>query len=102
MQVGLHELEDQVEVALVASLNDPLQPHDVGVVQLVQHAHLPVGALRIHVVLEGVEHLLQGVLLAALPVSHPPNVPVRPAPQELLHLEDLQHVILDLFAHNRK
>lgn len=99
VQVGLHALEQQVEVAAVPRPHHALQPHDVVVLQLRQDADLAVGALRVHLVLEGVEDLLQRVLPPRAALRHPPDVSVGAAPQEGLDFEQLQDVAFDFLAH---
>ena len=99
MQISFHELKDEVEVPATLRLYHPLQLHDVLVAQLVQDTHLPVGPLRVNIVLEGVEYLLQGVLPPRFPVGHLPDVPVGPTPQVLLNLEHRQDMVLYFLAH---
>jgi hypothetical protein len=76
MQIGLHELEEQVDIFVVIGADGIMQPDDVGVLQLLQNLDLPVGALGVSGVLEGIEDLLQSHHLLRTLVLHLPHVPV--------------------------
>lgn len=58
MKICFDQFEYHIEIFVVVGLDDSLQPHDVGVVELVQDGHFPIGSLGIDFVLKGVEHLL--------------------------------------------
>ena len=60
MEVGLHELEDEVEILVVLCANDLVQLDDIGMVELLEEDDLAEGALRIGGVLKGIEDLLEG------------------------------------------
>jgi hypothetical protein len=59
MKVGLHELEDKVEILIIFSPNDLVQFDYVGVVKLLQEGDLAEGALCVGGVLEGIEDLFE-------------------------------------------
>ena len=80
MEVGLHELEDEVEVLVVFCADDLVQLDDVGVVEFLQQDDLAEGALRVGGMLEGIEDLLEGQRVSGLFISHFPDVAVSPAP----------------------
>ena len=80
-------------------LQDGLEPDNVRVVQLVEHCHFAVGPLGVDLILEGVEDLLEGVLLASVFVDYFPDVPVGSAAEELPDFEEGQDMTLYFFAH---
>ena len=55
MEVGLDELEDEVEVAVVAGAEGAEEFYDVRVLELGEEGEFAVGALGVGGVLEGVE-----------------------------------------------
>lgn len=93
MEVGLHELEDQVQVLVVGSPVHVQQPNDVGVAaELFEKDNLPEGALGVSTVAEGVEDLLDGHRAARLAVRGLPDDPVGPLtqpPPDLVLLADV-------------
>jgi len=99
VQIRLHKLEDEVEVASVVRFDYPLQLHDVCVLQLVQNRHLSVRSLCVYVVLKGVEYFFQSVFSTRLAMHHFPDVAVGSAAQEVFQLEASQNVALDFFTH---
>ena len=99
VQVRLHVLENEIEVLVVVGADHAVQLYYVLVAQLVQVADLPVGALGVDRVLEGVEYLLQGECCPALPLAHLPHVPVRPRTHLLRQAVASQNVALNLFCH---
>ena len=60
MEIGLHELEDEVEILVVLCTDDLVQLDDIGMVELLEEDDLAEGALRIGGVLKGIEDLLEG------------------------------------------
>ena len=99
VEISLHELEDQVEVLVVVSLDDVVEANHVGVVQLVQIANLSVGPLCIDRVLKSVEDLFQSQGLTSPAVCHLPNVPIGPRTHFLHQRVTCQHVLLHFLAH---
>jgi hypothetical protein len=81
VEVGLHELEDQVEVLVIFCADDVVQFDDVGVVEFVQEDNFAVGPLRVGGVLEGIEDLLEREHLAGFFVGDLPDVAVGAAAQ---------------------
>jgi hypothetical protein len=77
VQVGLHVLEQQVDVFIIIGANGVVELDDVGVVQLPQDLDLPICPLGVGGVLEGVEYLLQGINLFRSLLFDLPNMPVR-------------------------
>ena len=59
VEVGLHELEEEVDVLVVVGADGLVQLDDVGVVELFQDLDFAEGALGVGGVLEGVVDLLQ-------------------------------------------
>ena len=60
MQICLHVVEDQVDVAIVLRPEDLLERNDVLVpLQKLQKDNLPIGALRVGGVLKGVKDLFE-------------------------------------------
>lgn len=76
MQVGLHILENEVEISWVVGLDDPLEFDDVDVFELMQDGHLSVGSLRVYIILKGVENFLESVFFSRLFVNNLPDVAV--------------------------
>ena len=60
MQVGVHEVEDKVDVAIVFGANYILEPNNVLMVYLLQKDNFAEGALSVSSILECVEVLLEG------------------------------------------
>ena len=60
VEVGLHELENDIDIAVVFRLYGFVEFDDVRVFNLTQDLYLPIGPLRISGVLEGVEYFFQG------------------------------------------
>jgi hypothetical protein len=95
VQVGLHEVEYQIDIFIIFCLQDIQQRHDVRMpVQLLQEDHLgytslylSVSSLRISSILKGIEYLLQCHYLLCLLIHRLPNHPVRSFPQLLEDLE---------------
>lgn len=75
-QVALQVLEHQVQVDIVLGLDYLLELDYVGVVELFQDADLPVGALRIGVVLEGQEYLFERVQFLCFPLLDLPDIAI--------------------------
>jgi hypothetical protein len=70
VEVGLHVVEDHVDVLVVLGLDDVEQADDVFVaVKLLQEHDLSESSLRICRIVERVEHLLEGDLLSVLLVD---------------------------------
>ena len=87
VEVGLHVVEDEVDVLVVLRLQHVLQPDDVLVPRQPLQVHdLAEGALRVGGVLEGVEDLLEGDRLLVLLVDRLEDDGVRPLPQLLRHV----------------
>lgn len=59
MKVGLHELEDKVEILVIFCADDLVQFYDVGVVELLQQDDFPKGSLGIGGMLESIEDLFE-------------------------------------------
>jgi hypothetical protein len=59
MEVGFHELEDQVEVFVIVGFDDVVEFDDVGMVEFVEEDNFSVGALGIGGVLEGIEYFFE-------------------------------------------
>jgi hypothetical protein len=87
VQINVHVLEYQVNIAVVLGADDLLQFYDVGVAELHEEHNLSVGALGIGGVIEGVEVLLESLDLFALLVDDLPHVAVCPAADLLLNVE---------------
>jgi len=87
VEVGLHVVEDEVDVLVVLRLQHVLQPDDVLVPRQPLQVHdLAERALRVGGVLEGVEDLLEGDRLLVLLVDRLEDDGVRPLPQLLRHV----------------
>lgn len=99
MQVSLHELKHQVDILAVLGPDDLLQLDDIIVVQLRKDGDFPVGALRIHIILEGVEYLLEGEVLAGGQVGSLPNVTVGSTAEVGSRVVDLENMWFDFLAH---
>ena len=65
VQVGLHELEYQVNISVVLRLDGFKQPDYVRVLDLPQDLDLSISALSVSGVLEGVEYFFEGQNLFA-------------------------------------
>lgn len=76
VQICLHVLEDQVQVLVVVGTQDIVQLYYILVAQLMQVANLPVRALGVDRVLEGIEDLLQRKGRVTLTITHLPHVAV--------------------------
>jgi hypothetical protein len=76
VQICLHVLEDQVQVLVVVGTQDIVQLYYILVAQLMQVANLPVRALGVDRVLEGIEDLLQRKGRVTLTITHLPHVSV--------------------------
>ena len=98
-KVGLHQFEHQVQVLLVGCTQHPVQGNHVRVLDPLQDLDLTVRALRVDVVAESTEHLLESIGLARKLVLHPPNVAVSPATDQLAHSVTLQDVLFYFFGH---
>ena len=94
MEVDIHVLEDEVNVAVVASWNDALELDDVGVAELTKEHDLAVGALSIGGVAKGIEVLLQGSYASVLTVDDLPHMSIRPTAYLFHHLVLFQHMPL--------
>jgi hypothetical protein len=57
-----------------------MQFYYVFVLQLGKNGDLSVSALRIYIVLKGVEYLFERVLFVIISILHLPDVPVCPTP----------------------
>lgn len=77
VQVRLHILENEIEVLVVLSADHVVQLYYILMAELMQVADLPVGALGVDRVLEGIEYLLQRKGCVALAIAHLPHVPIR-------------------------
>lgn len=106
VQVGVHVLEDEVDVPVIVRFQDVEKLHDVGVPpELLQEHDLPrtktfsspvdggsasgvgpEGPLGVRLVAEGVEDLLEGDDFIGAAVEGLPHDPVRPLPQPLSDL----------------
>jgi hypothetical protein len=74
VEIGLHEVEDEVDVFVVFGFEDVEEGDDVGVaVELLQEDDFAVGALGVGGVLEGVEYFLQGHHLLGLLIDGLPD-----------------------------
>jgi hypothetical protein len=74
MQVGLHEIEDEVDVAVILGLENVAQAHNVGVAgELLEVLDFAVRALGVRGVTKGVKAFLQGEGLSGLFVNTLPN-----------------------------
>ena len=98
-EIGLHELENQVEVFLVVRTQHLVQFYYVAVAYLLQDLHLAVRPLGVDVVPESPEDLLQGISSMRDSVLHLPNMAVRPTAQQLPDLVFRGDVAVDLFRH---
>ena len=99
MEVGLHVLEYQVQIAIVLCPDNSLQPDDVGMAQLLQYHYLSVCALSICRVLESIEIFLQGKLPMSFLIDDFPYVAVCSTPNQALHPIQVENMSVDLFAH---
>eukprot|EP00964_Phaeocystis_antarctica_P158361 scaffold128974_cov57-Phaeocystis_antarctica.AAC.2 len=91
VQVGLHELEHEIEVDVVISLEGAAHAHD--------EDYLAVRALCVRRVQERVEDLLESDNLLRPPVLRLPDDAVRALAQLLLELELARHMLVHLFRH---
>jgi len=100
VQVGLHVLEDQVEVAVVVGLEDICERDDVLMpLHLLQEHDLTKGALGVGGVLEGVEDLLQRAAVLCPLVHGLPHDTVGALAQLELHLVPLENMAVDFLGH---
>jgi hypothetical protein len=98
VQIDVHELEQDVDVALIGRADHLLQLHYVRVLEFLQEHYLAVGPLRVSRVLEGVEVFLQSEKLAALPILHLPDDAVSTTTDFLDDFEAFAYVRLNLLV----
>jgi hypothetical protein len=99
VEVALHDLENQVQISSIVSLDHPLHLHYVLMIELVKDTHLSIGPLGIYIILKCIKDLLQGVLSARLSVDDFPNVTISSTSQKLFDLKCFSDVVLYFFAH---
>ena len=100
VQVRLHVLEDQVDVAVIVRFEHVLELHDVLVVaHLLQEDDLAEGALGVRRVLKRVKDLLQRHHILRLLIVRLPHDAIRALPKLLSDLVLPQHVLVYLLAH---
>lgn len=102
MQVGLHKLKGDIQVPIILGPNYPVQFDHVGMVQLPEYAYLPIGALRICGILEGIENLLECEWSFGGAFYYLPDVSICATAQQFLWLVELKQVLFDLLAHLSK
>ena len=76
MQVGFHELKNQVQILLVLRLHHPEQLYHIVILQAVKDLNLPVCALGIDGIPKCIEYFLQGVDFVCFFLPRLPYVPV--------------------------
>jgi hypothetical protein len=104
VQVDVHELKDEVDVAFVLGFDDFLQGNDVGVLDLIEEHDFAVRALGVSRVLERVKVLFQCVDSLVLFVNDFPDDAISAAADFLHDLVPLQDVGFDFvvgFAHSK-
>lgn len=93
MQVGLHEVEYQIDILMIARPDNAVQIDDVGMAPEFAEEHdFAVGALGIGSVLEGIEDFLEGDCLLGFLVDGLPDHSVGSLAQlleDLVLLEDV-------------
>lgn len=100
MKIGLHEIEDQVEVFVVLGADQVLQRNDVGVpAELPEKNDLAEGALGIGGILECIKDLLDGDGTLSLLVDCLPNDSVGSLAKLLHDFEFAQDMGLYFFCH---
>jgi hypothetical protein len=95
VQVNVHELKDEVDVAFVLGFDDFLQGDNVGVLDLIEKHNFAVRALGISRVLERVKVLFQCVDSLMLFVNDFPDNAISAAADFLHNLVPLQDVGFD-------
>lgn len=82
VEVGLHKLENEVDITIVFGAMDVVEFDDVRVIEFIEEHDLAEGALRVGGVLKGVENLLEsdGRVLAPLVDGSPNLVIIRKVP----------------------
>lgn len=96
VEVGLHELENDIDIAVVLRLYGFVEFDDVRVLNLTQDLYLPIGPLRISGVLEGVEYFFQGKNLFGCFLFDLPDMSVGPRPDFLHDVKSSMDVVLDI------
>lgn len=96
VEVGLHVLEEQVDVLVVVGSDCLMQANDIRVVQLFQDFDLSVGALGVSSVLEGVEYFFEGEDSFGGFLLNLPDMPVGPRPHFFEDCEPLEDVAFDV------
>jgi hypothetical protein len=99
MKVGLHKLENQVEILIIFGADHLVQLHDVRMVQLLQESDLAESSLRVGGVLEGIEDLLERQCLTRFLFGDLPDVTVCPAAHLFEQRVLFEDVSLDLLCH---
>ena len=100
VQVDVHVLENEVDVAVVFRPDHFFQLNDVRVAYLHQEHYLSVGPLGISRIVKSVKILFEGLHFATLLVNDLPDVPVSSTADLAVHFETSYDVCLDLLAHN--
>ena len=100
VQVGVHEVENKVDVAIVLSPNHILEPDNVLVAsKFLEEDNLTESPLSIRGVLEGVEVLLESDNLLGSLVNGLPHNSVSSLAEFLENLVFLEHMSFNLFSH---
>jgi len=100
VQVGVHEVEHEVDISIVLSSDYVLQPYNVFVtIKFLQENNLSEGTLGISRVLEGVEVLLESDDLLSSFVDCFPDNTVGTLAQLLENFILLKDMSLDFFSH---
>lgn len=92
MQIGLHELKQQVHVFIVVCADGIDQFDDVGMIKLFQDFYFPVGTLGVCGMLECIEYLLQRQNSLRRLLLNLPHVTVCPRAHLLEDVETAQDV----------
>lgn len=96
VQIGLHELEHEVDVLVIFCAEDLVELDHILVVELLEKHYLAVGALRIGRVLESIEDLLEGQHFLGFLVFDLPDLTVGSATDFLDDLIPFEDVFLYL------
>jgi hypothetical protein len=99
VQIGLHKLENQIDVFVVLGPDHRVEFDYVGVVHLVQQRDLAEGALGVSRMLERIEYLFEGNDCLGLSVDGLPDVSVGSTAHLLHELESFDDMFFHLFAH---
>jgi hypothetical protein len=76
VEIGLHKLEDQIEVLVIFCADHIVQFDDVRVVEFMQEHNFAIGPLRIGGVLEGIEYLFKRENLSSFFVGDFPDMSI--------------------------